>query len=62
MSNPECNPVKTTTNKSCVKCGCSSYSNMWYDPMQDTLKITCERCGYAWRKDPLDKKRSDDEV
>ena len=57
---PECN--KATTHKWCAKCGADSGNKMKYDHLQDNLKITCERCEYTWRKDPLDKKRSDDEV
>ncbi len=56
------NTEKATTHKWCAKCGADSGNKMKYDSIQDNLKITCERCEYTWRKDPLDKKRSDDEV
>lgn len=46
---------KVTTTKACSKCGHGTHSKMQYDPMQDNLRVTCSRCGFAWRKEPLDK-------
>ncbi len=56
--------TKTRTSPWCPKCGRKGYDHckMRYDPMQDVLKITCDRCGHIWNKDPLDKKLSVDEV
>ncbi len=56
--------VKVTTSSRCSKCGRKGFDHckMRYDHMQDVLKITCDRCGYVWKKEPLDKELGVDEV
>ncbi len=52
---------KVTASNKCSKCGCID-TYMRYDMISDNLRVTCKRCEYVWRKEPLDKELSVDEV
>jgi len=45
-------------NVSCPKCGCAYYAVTYTSagPLENMLRITCQRCGYFWHVWPLDYK------
>ncbi len=52
---------KVTASSRCSKCG-GMDTYMRYDSISDNLKVTCKRCEYIWRKEPLDKELAEVEV
>ena len=38
----------------CNKCG-SGRIGLEYQELTDRVQCTCDKCGYVWQEDPLDK-------
>lgn len=41
-------------NRECPKCGDCDARCKW-DGVFDRIDLTCDRCGYTWSRQPLDK-------